>query len=76
MNTTKRGVALAVGTCGLLAAAGCSGATVTKTVASTSAAAAPSSPAERSAPAAGGKTMYDTQYPSIEIGRASCRERV
>jgi hypothetical protein len=65
MNTTKRRVALAIGTCGLLAAAGCAGATVTKTVAPTSATAAPSSPAEGSAPAAGGKTMYDTQYPSI-----------
>jgi hypothetical protein len=49
MNTTKRGVALAIGTCGLLAAAGCAGATVTKTVAPTSAAAAPSSPAEAAA---------------------------
>jgi hypothetical protein len=65
MNITKQRVALAIGTCGLLAAAGCAGATVTKTVAPTSAAAAPSNPAEGSAPAAGGKTMYDTQYPSI-----------
>ena len=65
MNITKQRVALAIGTCGLLAAAGCAGATATKTVAPTSAAAAPSSPAEGSAPAAGGKTMYDTQYPSI-----------
>src|ERR1700734_1513666 len=73
MNITKQRVALAIGTCGLLAAAGCAGATVTKTVAPTSAAAVaptsaaavPSSPAEGSAPAAGGKTMYDTQYPAI-----------
>ncbi len=56
MNTTKRRVALAIGSCGLLAAAGCAGATVSKTVAPISAAAAPSSPAEGSAPAAGGKT--------------------
>ena len=56
MNITKQRVALAFGTCGLLAAAGCAGATATKTVAPTSAAAAPSSPAEGSAPAAGGKT--------------------
>jgi hypothetical protein len=56
MNITKQRVALAIGTCGLLAAAGCAGATATKTVAPTSAAAAPSSPAEGSAPAAGGKT--------------------
>ena len=60
MNTTKRRVALAIGTCGLLAAAGCAGATVSKTVAPTSAAAAPSSPAEGSAPATGGKTVAPT----------------
>jgi hypothetical protein len=73
MSKTKQRVALAIGACGLLAAAGCAGATVTKTVAPTSAAAVaptsaaavPSSPAEGSAPAAGGKTMYDTQYPII-----------
>jgi hypothetical protein len=46
MNITKRPVALAIGTCGLLAAAGCAGATVTKTVTATSSgAAAPSSAA-------------------------------
>src|SRR3984885_6323079 len=56
MNITKQRVALAIGTCGLLAAAGCAGAAATKTVAPTSAAAAPSSPAEGSGPAAGGKT--------------------
>jgi hypothetical protein len=49
MNRTKRHVALAIGTCGLLAAAGCAGATVTKTVVTPTSAAAPSSPAAAAA---------------------------
>lgn len=50
MNRTKQRVVLIASTCGLLAAVGCAGATVTKTVpAPTSAAAAPSSPAEAAA---------------------------
>jgi hypothetical protein len=52
MNTIKRRMALGIGACGLLAVAGCAGATVTKTVAATptSAAATSSSPAEAAAP--------------------------
>ena len=50
MNRGKQSLPLAIVACGLLAAAGCAGATVTKTVASTSsAAAAPSSPSQAAA---------------------------
>jgi hypothetical protein len=70
MNTTKqRRVALAVGTCGLLAAAGCAGATVTKTTAPTSAASVPAA-AATSAPAPSAPATSAAPVTSGPIGTA------